>query len=184
MATKGVFLVLEAFKILQGENKNIHLHIAGAVLGDDELSSQQTEKALQGFLKSMDGVSFHGTVTGSNKVALLNKSAVFLLPSYYKSEAVPLSIIEAMASGCGVICSKHNYLPSLISDHNGILVEPRDVNSLVQAMRCYVLDRAKLKFHQENNRRLALDNFSEKEYLRRLEKILLDALGSARAGRV
>lgn len=179
MATKGIFLVLEAFKILQREGVDVHLHIAGAVLGDEELGPRETEKLFKEYLTLMNGVTYYKTVTGSNKARLLNKSSALLLPSYYKSEAVPLSIIEAMASGCGIICSRHNYLPSLVSGDNGILVEPRSVESLVHAMRHYAFDREKLKFHQQNNVKFAHANFSEKEYLLNLEKILFNALGSA-----
>jgi glycosyltransferase involved in cell wall biosynthesis len=70
---------------------------------------------------------------------ILHACDIFILPSLY--EALPLGLLEAMASGKAVIfselpCSrqviKHNY--------NGILVEPGNTNRLAAAIKKLICD--------------------------------------------
>lgn len=176
MKTKGVFVLLEAFKALKKTYPNITLKIAGSPIGDYELSASDTAVLFSDALKSCTGVDYIGLVQGDAKRDLLNQSSVFVLPSYYKSEAIPLSIIEAMASGCAIITTDHNYLPSLVGQDNGLLVKPNDVENLVEAMERYITSADLLETHQLNNVAYASANFSEKAYLLGIEQVLEQTL--------
>ncbi|MFQ6080473.1 MAG: glycosyltransferase family 4 protein [Candidatus Bathyarchaeia archaeon] len=56
-------------------------------------------------------------------------ASFFVLPSI--SEGLPLTILEAMASGCPVIASRISGVIDVVKDgYNGFLVEPRDVETL------------------------------------------------------
>lgn len=172
MKSKGIFLLLEAFKILQKKFPDIELKIAGSPIGDYELNANDTSVLFDKYLNSSSNVHYIGVVQGDTKRDLLNSSSVFVLPSYHKSEAIPLSIIEAMASGCAIITSDHNYLPSLVGKDNGLLVKPNDIDSLVEAMERYIITPDLLKKHQTNNAAYASSNFSEEAYLLGIEQVL------------
>lgn len=180
MKTKGVFVLLDAFKILNEKYANICLRVAGAPIGDYELNASDTDVLFNDYIKSLNRVKYVGIVQSNAKRDLLNRSSVFVLPSYYKSEAIPLSIIEAMASGCAIITTDHNYLPSLVGQDNGLLVKPNDVESLVEAMERYITSADLLGAHQLNNVAYASANFSEESYLLGIEQVLEQTLKDCR----
>jgi glycosyltransferase involved in cell wall biosynthesis len=180
MKTKGIFLLLDAYKFLREKYPNIKLSVAGSPIGDYKLNSSDTSALFSDCLKTLSGVDYIGVVQGDTKRDLLNKSSVFVLPSYHMSEAIPLSIIEAMAAGCAIITSEHNYLPSLVGQDNGLLVKPNDVMSLVEAMKQYIENPGLLSVHQQNNVAYASVNFSEESYLLGIKQILEQTLKDCR----
>ena len=58
---------------------------------------------------------------------------VFAFPSY--AEGCPNVVIEALNCGIPVVATTVGGIPELVGSHNGILVPPRDVFSLVEALR-------------------------------------------------
>lgn len=65
---------------------------------------------------------------------ILTLSDIFLLPS--RSEALPVSVIEAMRAGLPVIASRVGALPELVEDgESGILTEAGDVIGLSKALQ-------------------------------------------------
>ena len=74
-------------------------------------------------------IVFTGAVPFNRLKSLYAHAGFFVLPSI--SEGLPLTILEAMASGCPVIASRVSGVIDLVEDgHNGFLVEPRDVITL------------------------------------------------------
>jgi glycosyltransferase involved in cell wall biosynthesis len=76
---------------------------------------------------------FHGWIEGEDKVELLRRAVALVLPSY--REALPLSLLEAMASGTPVIASRVGGVADIITDEvEGRLVSSRDVEALSEAI--------------------------------------------------
>ena len=108
----------------------------------------------------------------STKIKLLQKSDIFVLPTYYKSEAFPISIIEAMASENAIVTTKYKYLPEVVSTKNGILVEPKSTDSLKKGIKILLEDKNKLRKIQKNNRIEALNKYSFEKYIKNLNKVV------------
>lgn len=88
-----------------------------------------------------DAVKFTGWVGPSGRRALLESAAVFALPSY--DEALPMSVLQAMAAGVPVVATSVGALPEVITDGvTGFLVPAGDTASLQRALRRLLLDRA------------------------------------------
>lgn len=111
-----------------------------AVFGDGELMNNC--KDLVASLKVKSQVSFPGFQGDMQKV--YKTLDALLMPSTF--EALPLTLLEAMASGVPVIASNINGIPEVIRDGvNGLLVPPADVGALVNGIELICNDRDRLK---------------------------------------
>ena len=62
----------------------------------------------------------------------LRRATVFALPS--RSEGMPISLIEAMATGCPAVATRVGGVPGVLADGAGLLVEPEDPDALAEAL--------------------------------------------------
>lgn len=96
-------------------------------------------------------VTFAGTAPDDELPRLMRRHAVFALPSVERtcygrqvavSELLGLSVIEAMASGTPVVCSRIGGVPEVVADgHTGVLVPAGDVDALRDALATVLHDR-------------------------------------------
>jgi len=66
---------------------------------------------------------------------------VLLLPTYHIGEGYPGVILEAYCNGLPVIASAWNAIPEIVDEDSGILVEPRNVEALRDAMQLLMDDQ-------------------------------------------
>jgi glycosyltransferase involved in cell wall biosynthesis len=86
-----------------------------------------------------DRVIFTGYVPGEELPLLFNAADLSVYPSLYEGFGLP--VLEAMACGVPVVTSNISSMPEIAGDA-GILVNPRDVNELADAMCRVLTDRA------------------------------------------
>jgi len=72
---------------------------------------------------------------GIEKQKLFAWAHIFILPSRYKTEAQPISILEAMASGCAVITSTVGEIPNTVNPETAVLLQDPNPNQIAQAVR-------------------------------------------------
>jgi glycosyltransferase involved in cell wall biosynthesis len=131
-AARGVFDLLEAVSALRPAVPDVRLLCAGD--GDRAAVAAHAES-----LGIRDAVKFTGWVGPSGKRALLESAAVFVLPSY--DEALPTSLLEAMAAGLPVIASPVGGIPEVLVDGvSGLLCAPGDVSTLQRLLRKLLLE--------------------------------------------
>lgn len=88
-----------------------------------------------------DIVEFKGQVDLRAMPELLRSAHVVVLPSYMWGETFPLCLLEGMAVGLPAIATRWFGIPDIVEDgETGILVEPRDVETLAQAIRRFVTE--------------------------------------------
>jgi len=110
-----------------------------AILGDGEL--MESCKELVENLNIESQVSFIGFQSDMQRA--YRTLDALLMPSTF--EALPLTLLEAMASGVPVVASNINGIPEVIEDGvNGFLVPPTDINALVNRIELIYNDRSLL----------------------------------------
>jgi glycosyltransferase involved in cell wall biosynthesis len=71
-------------------------------------------------------------------------------------ETAPMAVLEAMASGKAVVCSRVGGIPELVQDgRTGFLVESRDVDGLARRLVQVLQDRELALMMGDQGRRLA-----------------------------
>ncbi len=79
-----------------------------------------------------DMIHVVGYVNEEEKIALLSSAAALIHPAWYEGFGIP--IVEAMAVGCPVICSRVASLPEVAGEDNVLWFDPKNVYDLVRQM--------------------------------------------------
>lgn len=171
--SKGVFDVIDAFKIFEQGHPGAKLRIAGAPIDDEFGDAKSHHHKLSHASVSNPNIEYLGELDKSEKYELLNKSDIFCLPSSFRSEAVPLAIIEAMAAGCVIVVYDHKYLSMVVKDGVNGFVAPTSTPTSLSACWFQIASDANLrcsisKFNMEHARL----NFSEAKYKAAVLKFL------------
>jgi len=124
-------------------NNQIRLVIAGN--GEND----RLEKILYDLnLKSR--IEYKGWVAGDDKNALINECDLFVLPSYV--EGLPVSILEAMASGKAIIATNVGGIPSIVkNNYNGWLFDPGAFSQLDDIFSNIFLNKELLNLYSRNS---------------------------------
>jgi len=124
---KGVKYLLMAMPKILREKPSAKLVIVGEGPEKRELLEICDE------LKIKNSVSFFGRVSDEELERLYNSAGVLALPSL--REAVPLVLLEAMASGCPVVATDVGGMGEVVRNgETGLLVKPRETDELAQAV--------------------------------------------------
>ena len=166
MKTKGILELLEAIKLLIERGYSVHLDVAGEI----EPSMKRTIQIYMDMLG--ERVTYHGVVNGISKKNLLLSNNIFCLPTYYPTEGQPISILEAMVSGCAIVTCDQGGIRDIIQEGlNGLYAEQKNPVYLADTIlkcheNCY--DYA---YYNSNNSEY---KFSQKAFVQRVKQILLD----------
>ena len=92
---KGLPSLLDAFERLAPKRSDLRLHIAGDGSGEEAESLRERMKAMA------PRIVLHGQLQQNELAALMRRSTVCVLPSFY--EGLPLVLVEALACGCRLV---------------------------------------------------------------------------------
>lgn len=176
MYSKGIIDLLEVMDNVLVDN-SINLKIAGNFVSDDfkskrEISKLFYEKIEKLKLKFPNRIEYLGVVWGEFKMKLLLETSIFVLPTFYKTEAFPISIIEAMRFGNAVITTNHNYLSEVIDDRNGRLIESRNKSLLQKSIIELFKDEKRLNSIQRYNVKEAKLKYDPSNFNEQMNRIL------------
>ena len=126
--SKGLFELIEAcLKI------DVRLDIIGP--GQDDVLSKVNEMVGE---QINNKVFLHGRLPNQEAVKYMHEIDILALPTYYQSEAFPISILEAMSLTKMVISCPRAAIPDMLTGLDGgpcgIIVEPRSSESISKAI--------------------------------------------------
>ncbi len=131
----------------------------GIIVGEGDLRDKYCKMAKT--LGLAQDVVFIGKVEQNKLPAVYNLADLFVLPSINSCEAFGLVLLEAMASGLPCLASNLPGVRQVIDPpHNGLLIEPNNVDDLANKISQLLTDDLKLKKMAQASRQRAIEYFS------------------------
>jgi glycosyltransferase involved in cell wall biosynthesis len=120
---------------------------------------------------SLSNVYFPGYVSGDQKADQLKQADLFVLPS--RADNFPISLLEAMSYGLPVVVSSVGAMDEVVTEDNGIVIRPRDVDALVEAIEFMYHHSERREEMGRNNVQTVTDQYSASQYVKSLESVYL-----------
>jgi glycosyltransferase involved in cell wall biosynthesis len=168
---KGHIELLHAYEALSSlDRSRVHIDFAGDFVSD---------KDRQTFLNSIShlpNVEHHGVAKGEKKKQLFHRAHIFCLPTYYRYEGQPISILESYASGCVVLTTNHSGIPDIfIPGRNGYVVDKASSASIKHIIEQVLRGPSSLQQMALNNRTDA-EIYPTAKYNMRLLRIISELM--------
>lgn len=128
--TKGIYELVKAVNMVGNGTKL-------TIVGPGEKSVLDEVKRLSGDKLNVD-INILGGLPNNEAVKIMETMDIVALPTYYPSEAFPISILEAMSRGKLVISCNHAAIPDMLTGEKGercgLLVEKQSPESIKDAI--------------------------------------------------
>jgi teichuronic acid biosynthesis glycosyltransferase TuaC len=124
---KGVRELMQAFAVLAAEIAGLRLVFIGEGPARQMMASMSLRSGMT------DRISFVEPCSSARVARWMTAADVFAFPSY--AEGCPNAIVEALHCGRPVVATTVGGIPELVGPQDGILVSPREVVPLTEALR-------------------------------------------------
>ena len=166
MEEKGIFDLLDALALLEENKIPYEAKIAGAI---DYTQKEEIEKRFS----TLKNTTYVGIVKGNEKTDLLNWGNLFVLPTYYKMEGQPISILEAMATGNVILTTRHAGIPDVVTDgKHGRFFEKKNAKDIYTSLAYFDAHKDEISEISQSNKIYFKDNFTRLQFKERLLEIL------------
>lgn len=166
---KNVNLLLQAFSEVRRECPHMRLVVAG----DDPLPATRT---LAAELSVADSVIFAGYVRPDEFVRLYQNATLFVLPSL--QEGLGISVLDAMACGVPVVCTRCGGPEGVVQDGvTGLLTPNGDAPALAQAINGLLHSPDLMKSMGAAGRAYTVEHFARAKVEAQLRKAFSEVFG-------
>lgn len=162
---KGERDLLKALAILRVDKSNLKVSLLG--YGAENLQSYCEQLKIENYIE------FAGAVSMDERIGYFRAADIFVLPTY--AEAMPMSVIEAMAAGLPVISTTVGGIPEMIADGtDGFLIAPGDVNALAEKIS-FLIENENVRLEVgKRARKKAVEQMDFRQYADKLRVHLLN----------
>jgi glycosyltransferase involved in cell wall biosynthesis len=152
---KGAFEIIEAAGKLKADGFAFKIDFHGHGATTDIIESLKA-RALELDVDSC--INLGDFLNGEEKYRAYACSDIFLLPSHH--EGCPNSVLEAMGSGCFVICTGAGAMKEVVCNGvNGLIVQIGDTEDLAARMAWAITNIDTVRLLGKENRNYAISNF-------------------------
>lgn len=166
-ALQAMPTIIEAARLLQGENIHIDVVGGGACLADSQTQAE-----------GLTNITFYGRRDVSEMPAFYSKAdamLVGLVRDPGMSRNLPGKVQSYMAAGKPIFGAVEGETARVVTEAEcGECAPAENAEALAEVLRKAAADREKLKRYGENARRYYEAHFSQTEFMRRLTEILED----------
>ncbi|MFN0141348.1 MAG: glycosyltransferase [Pyrinomonadaceae bacterium] len=164
---KGEHDLLRALSKLRSSNIDLKVSIVG--FGAEDLRSECERLGIAKMIESL------GPVPSTKMADRYADADIFVLPTY--AEAMPMSVLEAMAASLAIVTTPVGGITELIGDGvNGLLVAPGDVDSLAEKIKDLAADPELRRRLGQAARRKVMRDFDLPRFEATLQSYLLNQL--------
>lgn len=151
---KGLCDLIEACLILKRQGHMFTLKIVG-----DGSEREKIDNLIKKYGLSAN-VHLYGSLANERLSGIYNEHQICVLPSY--SEGVPVTLMEAMASGLAVVATDVGGVSELVeTGKNGLLVQPKNPEALAAAIvDVHSWSNSRKKKMSEDNRKRIVYHFN------------------------
>jgi len=173
---KGLLDLLESSRLLTARGVKHQLVLVGG-------TPDEGPQARDAVLSAAEGVAeIRGRVCSSDMPGLLRSADIFCLPSWW--EAMPLSLLEAMASGLPAVTTNVGDTSRAVENEvNGFLVPPNNPGELADALERLLVDEDLRQQMGEAARLRAVEGFSLDVLLGSIDSLYQEAASLGRRRR-
>jgi glycosyltransferase involved in cell wall biosynthesis len=169
---KGLPVLIEACRLLRDRGVEFRCDIVGKGMMRSQLEALIKRDRLKGIVRLV------GPQTQLEVVERYHASHLYVLPAIVGSdgnrEGLPVSIVEALASGLPVVTTPVTGIPEAVKHgHNGLLVPPSDAPALADAVGAVISDRALHEHLRANARSSIAAAFDVRKTADTLQELLM-----------
>lgn len=172
---KGILVLIEALSILNCQGFNFKARFVGA---PSKLSVEMLDKIIEN--QNLAGcINITGPLYGNDKIAEFQKADIFVFPTFYKNEAFPLVILEALHFELPVISTFEGGIPEIIVDgETGFLVETQNAQMLAEKIAILLLNKnMRIEMGKKGYERF-IDNYTINHFENNMNNIFQTILDS------
>jgi phosphatidylinositol alpha-mannosyltransferase len=172
---KGAKFLLQAFQLLQQENPNVRLLVAGDGPDREKLELLAEDLKLQ-------NVTFLGYVSEELKIKLLSEADIFCSPALF-GESFGIVLLESMATGTITIAGNNSGYIGLMQDLGALsIVNPQDPEEFARRLHL-LLNQPELRALWEKWAKQYVKQFDYKQVVSQYEDFYREALKQHGSGR-
>ncbi|ANG61164.1 hypothetical protein A8C75_00960 [Marinobacterium aestuarii] len=168
--SKGADVLVKATTLIpEGYQEKFQVKIIG------KKSDQKYLTEIESIIKKHSHNNIHilGPRYDDDKLKELTSSHVFVLPTRFKNECFPLSILEAMSAGLAVISTNEGAITDIVeTEVNGDIIPDCTPNSLAKVMIKYIEDRQ----YSESCSKKSLEKFNREYTIKIFENNMISTL--------
>jgi glycosyltransferase involved in cell wall biosynthesis len=167
--SKGVYVLLDALKILNDNNVKFHCNLVG---GEGDISLKQLAQKINN-LNLQNCVSYLGKKYNHEKHKVFQSSDIFLFPTHYHNECFPLVLLEAMMFSLPVISTNEGGIPDVVKDgETGFVIENQNSNQLAEKIKWFIDYPERAILMGKNGKEHFLENYTLEIFENKLTHIL------------
>ena len=174
LVSKGVIVLLDALKILKERGYSFVCDFVGGETAEIDAArfNEEVEKRGLNRLAIYDGKKY-----GEEKEKYLNKTDVFVFPTYYSNETFALVNIEAMEHKVPVVSTKEGGIPDVVKNgQNGLVAEKKNSKSLADCIAELLDDKQLREKMGEDGYKKFKEHFTLQAFENKFKNTISDAI--------
>ena len=167
--SKGVFILLEALKVLDNKGIAFHCNFVG---GAGDISSKQLNQKIHD-LNLQEYVTYLGKKYGVDKYEIFQSSDIFVFPTFYHNECFPLVLLEAMMFGLPIISTSEGGIPDMVKHgETGFVVNNKNPEYLAEKIEYLIKHPNSANLMGVKGQEVFFQNYTLEVFEKRLKHIL------------